>query len=401
MDRDLSLLMISRALRSFVAGYVSVVIGLYLLDKGFSLPEIGVVFAVGSFSNPLLSLAFGLAGDRAGTKRALLVSLFTLVIGLTLTYLSANFYLLLLASALSGYGTVGGLVGGGIGASAAPLFSSLISRKVERERLNWVMTVFTALSSYSGAAGALLSGLDYSTLLLIGIFLALASTLVVVPVKEPEGRGATREDGLRGTGRGTTSGVNERKYLALFSVTGALNGVSQGLVVPFMPVVLKLHFGMNNGLIGSLYTAIGVASATVMLLLSPKLSESMGIGRFIFVSRTVSAVSALGIPFVDSEVLAIVLFVFFMTLRVLPLPAQQALMAAVISERRRGTAFGLNQSSRLLPFSLASLLGGYLFGLGLLALPFVLALIATEGGASLYYKYFADLRLSRVSFQVD
>ena len=153
MDRDLSLLMISRALRSFVAGYVSVIIGLYLLDKGLSLPEIGVVFAVGSFSNPLLSLAFGLAGDRAGTKRALLVSLFTLVIGLALTYLSANFYLLLLASALSGFGTVGGLIGGGIGASAAPLFSSLISRKVERERLNWVMTVFTALSSYSGAAG--------------------------------------------------------------------------------------------------------------------------------------------------------------------------------------------------------------------------------------------------------
>ncbi|PVU72388.1 MFS transporter, partial [Sulfolobales archaeon SCGC AB-777_J03] len=98
MDRDLSLLMISRVLRSFVAGYVSVIVGLYLLDKGFSLPEIGVVFAVGSFSNPLLSLAFGLAGDRAGTKRALLVSLFTLVIGLTLTYLSTNFYILLLAS---------------------------------------------------------------------------------------------------------------------------------------------------------------------------------------------------------------------------------------------------------------------------------------------------------------
>ena len=90
-----------------------------------------------------------------------------------------------------------------------------------------------------------------------------------------------------------------------------------------------------------------------------------------------------------------------MKLRVLPLPAQQAPMADVISERRRGTAFGLNQSSRLIPFSLASLLGGYLFGLGLLALPFVLALIATEGGSSLYYKYFADLRLSRVSFQVD
>ena len=37
--------------------------------------------------------------------------------------------------------------------------------------------------------------------------------------------------------------------------------------------------------------------------MSAELSESMGIGRFIFVSRTVSAVSAIGIPFVDNEVL--------------------------------------------------------------------------------------------------
>ncbi|MGC9104979.1 MAG: hypothetical protein ACP5HQ_00920 [Thermoprotei archaeon] len=90
MDRDLALLAASRALRSFVAGYVAVIIGLYLLDKGFSLPEIGAVFAVGAFSNPFLSVLFGYSGDRFGTKGSLLVALSTLVVGLTLTYLSDN-----------------------------------------------------------------------------------------------------------------------------------------------------------------------------------------------------------------------------------------------------------------------------------------------------------------------
>jgi hypothetical protein len=168
----------------------------------------------------------------------------------------------------------------------------MISRKVRMEELNRVMSAFTAISSYANSAGTLLSGLNYSTLFLLGILLALASTVIVLPVRE--GTSGSVKGGLE---RQEVLETKQRPYMRVFAVSGALNGVSQGLVVPFMPVVFKEYFGLSNAEIGRIYFVVGVLAATLMLFLSSRLSEAMGVGRFIFVSRAVSALSALFIPY--------------------------------------------------------------------------------------------------------
>ena len=388
------LLLTSRALRSFVGGYLAVIIGLYLLDKGFTLPQIGVIFAVGSAVTPLLGTVFGYLGDRFGVKRFLLVSLSSLVVGLVLTYLSSNFFVLLVASALSGYGIVGGLIGGGIGASAAPLFTAMVSKIVRRDELNRTLVVLTAVSSYAGSLGTLLTSLNYSTLFLLGIAISLVSTLVVLPIRDVK-----RQDDPRAEvsdKRDKTNGASTRKYIQIFTVTALFNGISQGLVVPFIPIIFKLYFGLDNGEIGEIYFFTGLASATAMLFLTDKLANSMGFGRFIAVSRTISAVAALAFPFTREIFLASALFVIFTVFRTLPLPPQQALISSVVSERRRGTALGLNQAARLLLFSASTAGSSYLIPLSLVA-PFALALVFTEASSALYYRYFADFRPSVAS----
>ncbi len=380
--------MVSRALRSFVGGYLAIIIGLYLLDKGFTIPQIGTIFAVGAAVNPTLGTIFGYLGDRFGVKRFLMVSLFTLTLGLALTYFSSDYFVLLLASALSGYGIVGGLIGGGIGASAAPLFTALTSKVVRREELNKTMALLTAVSSYAGSLGTLLSSFSYSFLFLLGIALSLASVIAVIPVRE----GA----------KSVTKSINEakaeaeranRKYIQIFTVTAIFNGISQGLVVPFIPLVFKVYFGLNNGEIGEIYFITGILSATAMLLFTDKLANSLGFGRFIAISRTISAVAALAFPFTREVPLAFALFVTFTVFRVLPLPSQQALISSVVSERRRGTALGLNQVARLLLFSASTAGSSYLIPISLVA-PFALALAFTEGSSIIYYRYFADFRPS-------
>ncbi|MGC8615341.1 MAG: MFS transporter, partial [Thermoprotei archaeon] len=74
MDDDVSkrnvvLLFVSRALRSFAAGFMGVIIGLYLLHvMGMSPVVIGALFAVGAISTPAMSLAVGRLGDVYGRK---------------------------------------------------------------------------------------------------------------------------------------------------------------------------------------------------------------------------------------------------------------------------------------------------------------------------------------------
>ncbi|MGC9104978.1 MAG: MFS transporter [Thermoprotei archaeon] len=240
---------------------------------------------------------------------------------------------------------------GGIGAVAAPLFTSIISRKVRREELNRVMSAFTAISSYAGSAGTLLTGLNYSTLFLLGILLSLVSTVIVIPVKE----GVSGPKVTNGTTREEVPEKRQRTYMRVFAVSKALNGVSQGLVVPFMPVVFKEYFGLSNAEIGRMYFVVGILTATLMLLLSSRLSEAMGVGRFIFVSRTVSALSGLLIPLVKEETIAIALFVAFMSFRVLPLPSQQALIVAVRGKGEGGLPWGSTRGPGFYPSLLRAL----------------------------------------------
>ncbi|TRM85236.1 MFS transporter, partial [Sulfolobus sp. F3] len=124
---DVYLLMVSRILRSLVAGFLAVVIGLYFLKIGLTDVEIGVLFGIGAFATPLLSLIFSIYADRYSKKMFLLMTLAFLPISIIILLTTRNFALLALSSALGGFGIAGGLVGGGVGAIVAPIQTAILA----------------------------------------------------------------------------------------------------------------------------------------------------------------------------------------------------------------------------------------------------------------------------------
>ncbi|AEB95108.1 MFS transporter [Metallosphaera cuprina] len=382
MDRDVYLLLTSRIMRSVSAGVLAVVVGLYYVNElHLTLFEVGVLFGVGAFLTPLLTLILGFYSDKYGRKRILLITLSFLPISVLILLLTSNFFLLLLSSALGGFGIAGGLVGGGVGATVAPMQTALLTEKIPPEERTKVFSIFTTISSYAGAGGALLSHLpSYRTIFIMALIISGISTLSVIPLRES----------FKPRVKKVPTSSGDKDVIKKFTITGVLNGVSQGLIVPFIPIIFSKTYGLSQSTIGDIVSIGGVVSATLMLS-TPSLTKRLGFVRLIILTRSISAVLVLLFPFLSLWYLASIDYIVFTPLRVLSLPAQQALMMNLIGEGRRATVSGANQAGRLIPSAFSTSLSGYLMRAVSIAMPFEIAFLATLINSFLYYSFFRSV----------
>ena len=172
---DLYLLVLSRGARSFAGGILSVIIGLYYrYHLHLSLTMIGILFAIGALFTPLLTLVIGRYADIHGRKRLLLLTLFFLPVAVLILLLTDNIFLLAVSAAIGGFGIAGGIVGGGVGASVAPMQTALLAEKTNTGNRTMLFSAFTIISSIAGSAGAVLANLNnYEVLFAVALFFAL------------------------------------------------------------------------------------------------------------------------------------------------------------------------------------------------------------------------------------
>lgn len=384
---DISLLLLSRITRSITAGFIATVIGLYFLYIGLNLVQIGILFGVGAFGSPLIAFLFSIIADVKGRKLTLLITLSFLPISLVILLLTRNFYLLALASALGGFGIAGGLVGGGVGATVAPIQTAILAEKTNNENRTKVYSIFTLASNYAGAFGSLLAHIkDFKELFTIGLILSLISLLVTLPIRT--------NDVKRGSEEKVEVRNKDIDVIRKFTFTGIFNGIAQGLITPFIPVIFNKFYGLTQPEIGNIVFLGGLVSATVMFL-TPYFTERLGFVKFIITTRAISSLLVLLFPFIGSPIFAEIDYVAFTTFRVFALPSQQALMMSLVSERRRATASGINQTARLLPSATATSLSGFLLTLSL-AIPFVSSFAVNMFNLYLYYRFFWNVPEAQV-----
>ena len=385
--KNIALLFASRSLRSFTAGFVAIAISLYFYDVlKLSLVLIGALFTVGAIATPLISLLVGIFGDMYGRKLVLIIDLLTLPAALLIVLFSKNIYALAVASAIGGFGVAGGLVGGGVGASVGPVVTTMLAENTTEENRTFVFSINNVLSTFSGAAGALLvSFIKFIPLFWIGVFLSLLSALIVIPVNE---KYKTR----RKIQRNESTSISERdkRFIKAFAITGMLNGFSMGLVTPYYPIIFHAFFHLTTSQVGYLMSAGGILTG-VANLFTPYLTNKMGFLKLITRTRIASATMMLLIPFSPSALVAGILYLVMTPLRAISLPAQTSLMMTLISETRRATSSGLNQAARLLASAAATYLGGALMAFGPFSLPFGIAAGFTYINTGVYYYYFSGV----------
>ena len=181
-----------------------------------------------------------------------------------------------------------------------------------------------------------------------------------------------------------------------FSLTGMLNGLSQGLVTPFLIPFFILIYSVTRQEM-NVYAAVSGVVASFSILLAPRIERRIGFLRGITVTRGTSVVLSLMMPLVRVFPVSLLIYVLLPATRVMALPVQQAAMMDMVSDDERGAAFGINQSAR----QLASSAGTYFSGIEFdsfyldpvaIDVPFFLYALVLSANLGLYWGFFRKYR---------
>ncbi|MGH9732808.1 MAG: MFS transporter, partial [Candidatus Acidiferrales bacterium] len=177
------------------------------------------------------------------------------------------------------------------------------------------------------------------------------------------------------------------KVIGKFSLTGALNGVSQGLIMPFLIPFFVIVYHVPK----SRMAVYGFASemvAAFAILVAPRLEREFGFVKGVAVTRGAGALLLLLLPLTRIFALAVAIYMITPALRVVAVPAQQTALTAMVRESEMGRALAINQVARLTASGGAVAFTGYMFELSDIALPFYAYALVTGVGLVLYFKFF-------------
>jgi MFS family permease len=368
-----------RILRGIAAGVIVVTFP-YFIVASFAHGELilGICYAVGTVVSALAGLLFGIWFDKRPTKMLTLGVVSLLAFGLlVLAIFPHELWFVLLASALAGVSATGSMTGGGSGGVAAPIQGALIAHLIPDEYRTEAYSFLTFIAGIAAAAGVAISGaLSMDHLFWVGV---IAAFLSLVPVAFLPEKAFTHVP--------IPFEVESKKTLKDFSITGLLNGFSQGLALPFLVPLFMVIYGAARGPM-AFYSSLAGIIGSFALLAAPWLDRRFGLVMSMILSRGASIIALLAIIVVHSFPIAIFLFLIFPALRVVAMPIQQRAITDLAGEGSTGTVLGANQGTRLLSAAGGSAIAGYLFDRALITLPFYAYAVIAASNLVLYKKFF-------------
>ena len=337
---------------------------------------LGAIYVVGVMSTAILAVGAGHISDRWNHKGALLVTGAMVPISALMVYVNQSFPMLLAASIVGGFAATGSLVGGGVGGAAQPVQSSVIARLSTSENRTTYYSVLAFLSGIAGAGGAMLVHY-FSTryTFLAAAIISAVGTVLLFFITVPE-YVATRVERKQ-----------SNRAIRHFSITGALNGLSQGLITPFLIPFFVLVYHLSKSRM-AIYTAIGSILASVAMLTAPALERRLGFVRSITFTRALGTAMLLVMAMWHNLWLGVAIYLITPALRIAAMPAQQSAIINRVEGRSMGRALAMNQVTRLSASSAAMICTGVLFDISELEMPFFLYAGVMAVNIYLYYHFF-------------
>lgn len=336
---------------------------------------LGLLYTVAAVATAVFGLLVGFLADLWGRKRSLWAVAVTLPMSSALVLGTHHLVWLFAAVALGGYSATGSLIGGGVGGAAQPVQTAIIASLAESKERTSYFSIFSFLGGLCAAGGSLAARLFTTRNVFAAATVVAAAGLVfLIPLRLPEPAGQLRR-------------MKSARVIGQFSVTGLLNGFSQGLLMPFLIPFFVLVYHLPKDRMAVYSFASGVVGA-LALLTAPKLDQWLGFVRAIAWTRGVGAVLIAFLPVWHNLALALAIYLLIPALRVAALPTQQRALTDMVHAEETGRALGFNQVMRLGASSGAVALTGYLFEEADFAMPFELYAAIMLANIVLYFRFF-------------
>jgi MFS family permease len=353
LNRSLVFLCLGRGLRSFGQGYLNVVVPLYLLARGASVAEAGILITVWALGAGLLGLVAGFVADRYGRRRVLLAFGVLWCFCALAFYFNLPFWMLAVAGALGTIGRGGGPASGG---AFGPFYSSeqaLIAEHASQANRTKTFAIFSMTGAIGGALGLLLTGFPPRLLFALTSLVAVLLVASTLPVEESL-RGAPQAPRRRVIALAPAT----KNIVGRFWITNSINGLAVGFLGPMLVLWFHLRYGATSHDVGTIYFVIALASAVSYLFVSRIVRKIGGAVKTIVALRVCAVALLVVMPLMPGLWLAGVVYLARMVLNSITMPVRQSYVMGIVPRHERSRVASLSN----LPSQFFSMVGPSIAG---------------------------------------
>ena len=397
LSADGRLLFLTRILRLFGYGAVSVILVIYLASLGLSQQQIGWLLALTLVGDAVISLGISLIADSAGRRRMLRLGALLMMFAGILFAFTDNFVFLLLAAIVGVISPSGNEVGPFLAIEQASL-----SHIVADDKRTGVFAWYNLAGFGATALGALsvwvlfkiLVGIGispligYKTILVIYALTGLALWFLFGRVSDQVEVSPTPRSLNLASLANSRFGIHRSRAMVLrLSALFALDAFGGGFILQsLLAYWFYVRFGADMMVLGGIFFGANLL-AGISSLLAVRLAKRFGLINTMVFTHLPSNILLILMVFMPNLTWAVIVFLLRCTISQMDVPTRQAYVMAVVTPSERSAAGGVANVARTLGTSAAPLLAAPLLANpALVGVPIILA-----GGLKIVY----DLLLFR------
>jgi MFS family permease len=384
LTRDGWLLFLTRFMRLFAYGSLSVVLVFYLIGLGLSEAQTGMLLTLTLVGDTVVSLYLTTRADRIGRRRMLIVGAILMAAAGVAFACTSNLLLLILAGTIGVISPSGNEVGPFLSIEQAAL-SHVVPARTRTEVFAW----YTLAGSLATATGALCGGIlthalqetlmrpvvSYRVVVILyaalGVMLAFVftrlSSAAEVSVPGEESAFPTTLKSFFGIGPSCRVVVKLSSLFALDSFAGGF------VVQSFAAYWFYLRFGVNPGTLGVISFWANIF-AGISALLASRLASRFGLIKTMVVTHLPSNILLMLVPLMPNLSLAVMVLLVRFSISQMDVPTRQSYTMAVVGAEERSAAAGITGVARTTGAAISPLFVGFMFARhSLINLPFFIA----------------------------
>lgn len=375
LQRDVKLIMVSRGLRAFAFSYLNVVFAIYLNMLGYSTIVIGIVHSVAYISGALLTAVWGFLSDRYGRKKILVLLAVLTIVSNGIYVFFSHLFFILLAVVIANVGAGGSAGGGQGGGPFNPVEQALLAEKCQAEERNRIFSTNAFVGSVMGSLGALVSGLpeylqgqwgwspisSYRPLFVSTMLFSLVLIFVYQAITEEHRPAAAKRMISKQSGA----------FVTKLSLLGMIDNFGAGLIGPLVSYWFFLRFGVELKSLGVMFF-LSYFFAALSFLAAPVIARHIGVVRTMVFSHAIASLLNLAIAFAPTFFAAGFMLVIRSFLAYMDNPLRESYTMAMVKSEERGSAAGVTNLARVVPFGISPTLSAYMMQSLSLSVPFVI-----------------------------
>jgi len=367
LSSDGLLLFITRALRMFAYGFLSVVLVLYLNAQGIETEQIGLLLSMTLLGDVVISLWITTAADRIGRRSMLLLGATLMTITGAVFASTGNFFWLIIAATIGVLSPSDKEVGPFLSIEQAAL-----SQTVSDEDRTHVFAWYNLIGSLTAAFGALFGGFACEAFLRSGVtgpavyhplvvaYAAVGAMLFVLFLRLTSAAESHEDSGVPPDGR--WFGLHRSRNVVLrLSALFAMDAFGGGfLMQSIIAYWFHVTYHMEPAVLGSMFFVANIF-AGFSSLAAAALARRIGLIRTMVFTHLPSNILLILVPLMPNRELAVALFLLRFSISQMDIPTRQSYTMSVVHPDERSAASGITTVARSLGAILSPSIAGYCF----------------------------------------